>query len=235
MPWQMKLTDEQGRPRYPFLILDSVSWRGPIITEDEQQRRDEYMPPRGGQHGPGARRASPSWPAARFAGRSRRRKSNGYVGIVKAELAAGEKFPDAVKAGMAAILCSKSFIFLAEGDPSRDRGTRSTTGRSPRGSRTCSGARCRTTSCFALAEAGKAARQGRAGAAGRAHAGRPAVGAVRRLVRHAMAAAAQGRHVSAGQEALPRLRQEPRTEHGRRDQGVLPRGAASRASRCASS
>jgi hypothetical protein len=40
----------------------------------------------------------------------------GYVGIVKSELAAREKFSDAVKAGMAAILCSKSFIFLAEGD-----------------------------------------------------------------------------------------------------------------------
>ena len=44
IPWQMKLTDEQGRPRYPFLILDSVAMRGPIITPDEQQRRDEYLP-----------------------------------------------------------------------------------------------------------------------------------------------------------------------------------------------
>ena len=46
---------------------------------------------------------------------------DGYVGIVKAELAAGEKFPGAVKAGMLAILCSKSFLFIAEGDETANR------------------------------------------------------------------------------------------------------------------
>ena len=48
---------------------------------------------------------------------------DGYVEIVKAELKAGEKFYDAVKAGMSAILCSKSFIFLAEGDEDMNRAT----------------------------------------------------------------------------------------------------------------
>jgi len=43
-PWQMKLTDEQGRARYPFLIMDSISWRGPIITDEEKSRRTEYFP-----------------------------------------------------------------------------------------------------------------------------------------------------------------------------------------------
>ena len=42
-PWQMKITDEQGQPRYPILIIDAISMRGPIVTEQEQQRRDEYM------------------------------------------------------------------------------------------------------------------------------------------------------------------------------------------------
>lgn len=46
---------------------------------------------------------------------------DGYVSIVKAELAAGEKFRDAVKAGMLAILCSKSFLFIAEGDETENR------------------------------------------------------------------------------------------------------------------
>lgn len=115
IPWQIKLTDEQGRARYPFLIMDSVSWRGPIITPEEQARRDEYFPREAGnldqvREGFG-----------RLARRAFRRpvgdaELNDYVGIVKAELAAGEKFPDAVKAGMLSILCSKSFLFLAEGD-----------------------------------------------------------------------------------------------------------------------
>ena len=122
IPWQMKLTDEQGRPRYPFLIMDSVSWRGPFITEQEQQRRDEYWPSeegnleqvRTGLH--------------KLARRAFRRsiaedELNSYVEIVKAELAAGEKFADAVKAGMLAILCSKSFLFVAEGDEHANRNT----------------------------------------------------------------------------------------------------------------
>ena len=122
IPWQMKLTDEQGRPRYPFLIMDAVSWRGPIITEDEQRRRADYLPTEEGnmeqvREGLG-----------RLAHRAFRRpitaeELDGYVGIVKAEIAAGEKFFDAVKAGMLSILCSKSFIFIAEGDENADRHT----------------------------------------------------------------------------------------------------------------
>ncbi|NBV23122.1 MAG: DUF1592 domain-containing protein [Proteobacteria bacterium] len=120
LPWQMKLTDEQGRARYPFLIMDSVSWRGPIITDEEQRRREEYMPREDGnmdqvREGLG-----------RLARRAFRRpvgaeELDEYVNITKAERAAGEKFRDAVKAGMLAILCSKSFVFLAEGDESVSR------------------------------------------------------------------------------------------------------------------
>ena len=122
LPWQMKLTDEQGRPRYPFLIFDSISFKGPIITEEEQRRRDEYMPREAGnleqvRAGLGT-----------LAHRAFRRplatgELDGYVELVKTEIAAGEKFYDAVKAGMASILCSKSFLFLAEGDESVTRHT----------------------------------------------------------------------------------------------------------------
>jgi len=122
IPWQMKLTDEQGRPRYPFLILDSVSFRGPIVTVEEQKRRDEYFPSESGnivqvREGLGrlARRAfrRPVTPV----------ELDAYVGIVRDELAAGEPFAEAVKAGMLAILCSKSFLFVTEGDETEDRAT----------------------------------------------------------------------------------------------------------------
>ena len=122
IPWQMKLTDEQGRPRYPFLILDEVSWRGPFITEEEQRRRDEYWSAEVGNV------AQVRSGLEKMARRAFRRpvssaELDGYVGIVKAELAANETFPDAVKAGMTAILCSKSFLFLAEGDEDANRHT----------------------------------------------------------------------------------------------------------------
>ena len=42
------MADEADRRAGPAALsvpdLDSVSWRGPIITDEEQQRRDEYLP-----------------------------------------------------------------------------------------------------------------------------------------------------------------------------------------------
>jgi len=122
IPWQIKLTDEQGRPRYPFLIMDEITFRGPIITEEEQQRRDAYMPSEEGNM-PQVREG-----LGKLARRAFRRpvsdaELDRYVGIVEAELPAGEKFNDAVKAGMLAILCSKSFLFITEGDENEQRHT----------------------------------------------------------------------------------------------------------------
>ena len=120
MPWQMKLTDEQGQPRYPFLIIDTISIRGPMITEEEQRRRDEYMPGQPtGQAGESMDEVRES--LSRMAQRAFRRpvtepELNRFAGLVEAELMAGEKFQEAVKAGMIAILCSKSFLFITEGD-----------------------------------------------------------------------------------------------------------------------
>ena len=122
IPWQMKLTDEQGRARYPFLIMDSVSWRGPIVTDEEMAKRVAFFPSEDGNMdqvraclGALARRA--------FRRPVSAEELDGYVSIVKAELAAKEKFRDAVKAGMLAILCSKSFVFIAEGDENANRST----------------------------------------------------------------------------------------------------------------
>lgn len=120
IPWQIKLTDEQGAPRYPFLILDSVSWRGPVISEQEQSRRAEYWPREEGNLD--AVREG----LARMARRAFRRpvtsdELDGYVGLVRAELEAGESFRDAVKSGLLAILCSKNFLFIAEGDEDASR------------------------------------------------------------------------------------------------------------------
>ncbi|MFM9194658.1 MAG: DUF1595 domain-containing protein, partial [Planctomycetia bacterium] len=104
-PWQMKLTDEQGRPRYPFLILDRVSWRGPLVSEAEQRRRDDYWPAEAGNLD------HVRTGLVKLARRAFRRpvsaeELDGHVAIVRAELDAGATFPDAVKTGMLSILCS---------------------------------------------------------------------------------------------------------------------------------
>jgi mono/diheme cytochrome c family protein len=122
MPWQIKLTDEQGRPRYPFLILHSIAWRGPIITDHEKQLREDYQPKTEGDLAE-VREGFRKLATRAFRRPVRDEELDGFVGIVEAEMKAGEKFPSAVKAGMAAILCSKSFIFIAEGDPGAMRHT----------------------------------------------------------------------------------------------------------------
>lgn len=121
-PWQMKITDEQGFPRVPILIIDSISMRGPIVTEQEQLRRDEYMATNEGNMD-----QVRSGLEAMAKGAFRRPLQGGeletYLKIVETEVAAGEKFVDAIKSAMTAILCSKSFLFLAEGDQHAERHT----------------------------------------------------------------------------------------------------------------
>ena len=122
IPWQMKLTDEQGNARYPFLIMDSISWRGPIVTDDEMKRRAEYFPSEEGNMEQ-VRECLSALARRAFRRPVTAGELDGCIGIVKAEVAAKEKFRDAVKAGMLAILCSKSFVFIAEGDENANRST----------------------------------------------------------------------------------------------------------------
>ena len=122
IPWQMKLTDEAGHARYPFLIMDSVSWKGPIIEDYEQQVRDDYMPREEGN----MQQAREG--LAKLAKRAFRRpvtdeEVSHYLRIVQSELEAKETFRNAVKAVMLAILNSKSFLFIAEGDENASRQT----------------------------------------------------------------------------------------------------------------
>ncbi|MEX2212827.1 MAG: DUF1592 domain-containing protein [Phycisphaeraceae bacterium] len=128
MPWQMKLIGEGGEPLHSFLILDSITMRGPIVTEQEQHWRDAYMPSESGAPGePGDMEQVRNGLEA-MAKRAFRRplvqgELEGYVRIVESEMKAGEKFKDAVKSAMTAILCSKSFLFIAEGDENANRNT----------------------------------------------------------------------------------------------------------------
>lgn len=121
-PWQVKITDQQGNPRSPVLLIDSITMRGPIITEEQQRRRDEYLP-----SGEGKLDEARSGLAAMAKRAFRRPLEPGeldvYVNIVESEMAEGENYKDAMKSAMSAILCSKSFLYLAEGGENADRNT----------------------------------------------------------------------------------------------------------------
>ncbi|MFT6178395.1 MAG: hypothetical protein ACJAQT_001826 [Akkermansiaceae bacterium] len=119
-PWQMKITDVEGRPRYPILIVDSISMRGPIVSDQEQAYRNRYMASDEGNMeqvreglGAMAKRA--------FRRPLREGELDRYVSLAESEVAAGESFVNAVKSAMTAILCSKSFLFLEEGDAGTER------------------------------------------------------------------------------------------------------------------
>ncbi|MFT5526092.1 MAG: hypothetical protein ACI9HK_004065, partial [Pirellulaceae bacterium] len=122
LPWQMKIIGDDGLPLHSVLVLDSMSVRGPIISDEVQEWRKTYMPNEEGNME--QVRASLGAMAKRA---FRRPLYDGeldfYVNIVADETAAGEPFVNAVKTAMIGILCSKGFLFIAEGDPDSDRPT----------------------------------------------------------------------------------------------------------------
>lgn len=122
IPWQMKLTDEAGNARYPFLIMDSVSWKGPILDEHGKQLRADYMPREDGNMQQ-VRECLATLTRRAFRRPVTDEEISQYMRIVQSELDAQETFRNAVKAGMLAILNSKSFLFIAEGDEDASRQT----------------------------------------------------------------------------------------------------------------
>ncbi|WP_315853406.1 DUF1592 domain-containing protein [Bremerella alba] len=115
IPWQIKLTDEEGIPLYPFLIVDWIEWEGPIVTEEVQANRAKYMPTEDGNLDQVRQSIT------RFCEDAFRRpvsavETQRYVAIAAQELESGAKLQDAVKTAMLAVMCSKDFLFLVEGN-----------------------------------------------------------------------------------------------------------------------
>ncbi|MEW4564831.1 DUF1592 domain-containing protein [Bremerella sp. JC770] len=122
IPWQMKLTDQQGNPLHPFLILDSISWRGPFLTEQEKQRRKDYWP-KDEENLQLVRQGLQNLARRAFRRPVTDVEMDTFMAIVQEELAAGAKPRDAIKSGMLTILCSKSFLYISEGNEDKVRHT----------------------------------------------------------------------------------------------------------------
>ncbi|WP_437206551.1 DUF1592 domain-containing protein [Planctomicrobium sp. SH664] len=117
-PWQIKLTDEEGKPLYPFLILDWIEWEGPLaprvptdlaidspVDANELSQLQRYL--------------------TRFASLAYRRPARSVeidplVQLVHTGLARGEPFADALNSARMAILCSSDFCYLVEGEARSD-------------------------------------------------------------------------------------------------------------------
>jgi len=112
-PWQWKMTDEQGLPLWPFIIVDWVEWEGPIVeAAPTAAQRDFDLKGEAREF------------LSRFATRAFRRplrpaELDRLVALVERERKSGESAPAALKTGLLAVLCSKDFFYLVEGAPDR--------------------------------------------------------------------------------------------------------------------
>ena len=116
-PWQIKLTDDDYKPLMPTVLLDWIEWEGPvhdswptaahqrIFFAGENATKDLAY-----AHEILSRFAKRAWRRPVEAGEVDR-----LVGLVENTQKLGDNFESAVKTGLLAVLCSKSFIYLVEG------------------------------------------------------------------------------------------------------------------------
>ena len=109
--WQMKLTDEEGQPLYPFLIVDWLEWSGPLAEEGPTYAQREFMP----ADLAGAREKLTKLAEHAFRRPVQADEVDRLVKLVESEVKSGEKFESAMKAAFQAVLCSKEFLYLVEG------------------------------------------------------------------------------------------------------------------------
>ncbi len=119
-PTGYKLFDDEGHAIYPVLLVDSVEWEGPLVSEADLKKREGLIPQKSGDL------AEARECLRRFAERAWRRPATEaevarYVKVVEAELAAGEKFRSAYMAAMVGILTSKNFYYIEEGSATQRR------------------------------------------------------------------------------------------------------------------
>jgi hypothetical protein len=112
-PWQTKLTDEEGQPILPFLIVDWVEWEGPLAPAESEPQRLFAAPANGGLTE--AREILERFAVRAFRRPLRAGEVDRFVKLAESEMAAGEKYEAAVRTALVAVLCAKDFFYLVEG------------------------------------------------------------------------------------------------------------------------
>jgi mono/diheme cytochrome c family protein len=119
VPWQMKFTDDDGKPILPFLLLDSIEWEGPIVESwpTAAHQRIFFGGDKAVKDTAYAREI-----VARFAERAWRRpvepaELDRLMKLTEQAQKLGDDFETSVKTSLLAVLCSKSFLYIVEGNP----------------------------------------------------------------------------------------------------------------------
>ena len=116
-PWQIKLSDDDYKPLWPTILLDSVEWDGPIYESwpTAAHQRIFFKGATATKDLAYAREI-----LDRFATRAYRRpvepaELDRLVKLFEQTRKLGDDFESSVKTGLFAVLCSKSFLYLVDG------------------------------------------------------------------------------------------------------------------------
>ncbi len=119
-PWQIKLTDDDGKPIWPTILLDWIEWEGPLQESWPTPAHDRIF-----FAGEGVTRdaAYARDILSRFATRAYRRpvrpdELDRLVKLFEASRGLGDSFEASVKTALTAVLCSNAFLYLVEGSAS---------------------------------------------------------------------------------------------------------------------
>ncbi|MBS0208223.1 MAG: DUF1592 domain-containing protein [Planctomycetes bacterium] len=121
VPWQIKFTDDDYKPIVPFLLLDEISWEGPLNASWPTPAHEQiFFAGQGATNDADyARRI-----IARFAERAWRRPVTDAEVVRLVELFTeqqklGDSFEQSIRSVLLAALCSKSFLYLEEGSATK--------------------------------------------------------------------------------------------------------------------
>lgn len=115
VPWQLKLTDDDFKAVQPTLIIDSIEWEGPIVDSWPTRAHERIFSSK-----------DPREIVTRFAEHAWRRpvKAEEITPLLapfEQSQKLGESFENSVRSSLVAVLCSKNFIYLVEGDSKKAR------------------------------------------------------------------------------------------------------------------
>ena len=113
-----QMFDDQGNGIFSTVLVDWIEWEGPLVTPDEQARRQGLMP------ADDASAEAVAEHLRKFAERAWRRpvrveELSEYLKAYASERAAGEKTSEAYRVALQGVLTSRNFIYLVEGEPAK--------------------------------------------------------------------------------------------------------------------
>lgn len=118
VPWQLKFTDDDGKPIVPFILLDYIEWEGPV---EESWPTPAYKQVFFG--GTAAKKDSDyaRQILARFAERAFRHpvqsaEVDRLMKLFDESQKLGDSFESSIQTALLAVLCSNNFLYIEEGN-----------------------------------------------------------------------------------------------------------------------